>query len=82
MEYFADYFEIVDHTEVNSVAFLYKRPIPAEMLRRNRIQSMGRAEMDALAMRNLDRFTGKQRELLIQSRDHFQQLLANQGWRT
>jgi hypothetical protein len=33
-------------------------------------------------MRNLDRFTGKQRELLIQSRDHFQQLLANQGWRT
>jgi hypothetical protein len=81
MEYFAEYFDIVDHTEVNSVAFLYKKAIPPEMLRRDVIQSLGRAEMRALATRNLERFVGKQREILTQSRDQFQEMLEGEGWR-
>lgn len=81
MEYFAEYFEMVDHTEVNSVAFLYKKKIPTELLQRDLIQSMSRTELLALANRNLERFTGKQKEILTRSRDHFQGLLESAGWR-
>lgn len=80
MEYFADYFDILDHTEINSVVFLYKKEIPAEMLQRNLIHSLSRAEIRALANRNLDRFAGKQRDILVRSRDHFEELLQEHQW--
>jgi hypothetical protein len=81
MEYFADYFEMIDHTEINSVAFLYKKNIPAEMLQVDLIKSLGINQMRTLANQSLRRFSGKQQETLNRSWDHFENLLKDHGWR-
>jgi hypothetical protein len=81
MEYFADYFELVDHTQINSVAFLYRREIPPEMLQDDLITSLGISQMRTLANQSLERFSGKQQEILNKSWDHFENLLRDQGWR-
>jgi len=81
MEHFSEYFELVDHTEKNSAVFLYKRPAPPEAFARDVIQGMSRAEMRVLADRAIARFEPEQQAILRQSRDHFQQLLAQAHWR-
>jgi hypothetical protein len=80
MEYFSEYFDIVDHTEKNSVAFLYKKQIPAEKLKINVIESLTRSQMLDLANRAIARFSGEQAEILVKSRDQFQDMLAAADW--
>jgi hypothetical protein len=80
MEFFSEYFEIVDHTEDNSVAFFYHSEIPAEKLQSNLIQSLTRTQILELANLAIARFTGHQREVLQKSRDHFQDILASEEW--
>ena len=81
MEYFSEYFEIVDHTELNSVAFLYRKKIPPEKLDFDLIQSLPTAEIRRLADAAITRFPGhKQREVLEKSRDHLQEWLAKEDW--
>jgi hypothetical protein len=80
MEYFSDYFEILDHTEKNSVAFLYKKEIPADKLNINVIGSLTRSQMLDLANRNIARFSGIQAEILVKSRDQFQEMLTAANW--
>jgi len=81
MEYFSDYFEIVDHTELNSVVFLYTKAAPADAFSRDVIQSLSRSEMRELANRAIARFKPPQRKILEESWDHFQAMLAEAGWR-
>jgi hypothetical protein len=81
MEHFSDSFEIIDHTEQNSVVFLYARAAPPEAFARDVIQSLSRAEMKALADRAIARFEPPQQKILRESQDHFQQLLEKAGWR-
>lgn len=81
MEFFADYFEIVDHTEANSVAFLYKKQAPAGLFARDVIQSLTRRQIRDLADRAIARFDSPQQKILIESRDQFQTVLAENGWR-
>jgi len=80
MEYFADYFEIVDHTEKNSVAFFYHTEIPAEKLQIDVIQSLTKAQILELANKNIARFSGLQKDILTRSRDQFQEMLAEENW--
>jgi len=80
MEFFSEYFEIVDHTEDNSVVFFYKKQIPEHMLERDVIQSMTRTEIRNLSNLAIARFSGHQREVLLKSRDQFQELLADANW--
>jgi hypothetical protein len=80
MEYFSEYFEIVDHTEKNSVVFLYKKQIPAGQLAIDLIQSLTRGQMLELANRAIARFSGLQAEILVKSRDQFQNMLASINW--
>jgi hypothetical protein len=82
MEFLSEYFEIVDHTDLNSVAFHYRKAIPPALLERDIIQSLTRSEIRALADRAISRFEGpRQRDILIQSRDDFQTILANLHWK-
>jgi hypothetical protein len=80
MEHFSDFFEIVDHTGDNSVAFFYHTEIPQEKLQIDIIQSKTRSEIKDLANRAIARFTGHQRDILEQSRDQFQEMLTAQNW--
>jgi hypothetical protein len=81
MEYFSEFFEPVDHTELNSVAFLYTRAAPPEAFARNVIQSMSREEMRSLADSAIARFGPAQQKVLRESQDHFHRLLRDAGWR-
>jgi hypothetical protein len=81
MEYFSEFFELVDHTEQNSVVFLYTQAAPPEAFARDVIQSLSRAEMRALADRASARFEPPQQQILRESRDQFQELLQQARWR-
>lgn len=81
MEYFSEYFEIVDHTELNSVVFLYTKAAPPEAFARDVIQSLTRSEMRTLADRAISRFKPPQQKILQDSRNHFQAMLHAAGWR-
>jgi hypothetical protein len=81
MEYFSEYFEIVDHTEQNSVAFQYVKQIPADKFKADVIASLTRSEMLDLANRAIARFPGRvQRDILEKSRDQFQEMLLAANW--
>lgn len=80
MEYFSDYFDIVDHTEDNSVAFFYHTKIPDEKLQIDVIQSLTRSKMKKLADGAIARFSGHQKDILEQSRDQFQEMLEAEDW--
>lgn len=71
MEYFADYFERVCDTDVNSVAFLLTKPFPESALKPDLIASMSREQHVALLEGAASRFSGKQAELLHQAKAHF-----------
>lgn len=81
MEYFSEYFEIVDHTELNSVVFLYTKAAPPEAFAHDVIQSLTRSQMRRLADRAISRFKPPQQKILRDSRDQFQAMLHAAGWR-
>ena len=77
MEYYADYFEIVCDTELNSVAFLNTRRIPAEVLRDKTVESLSIAEKAELMERAARRFEGEKAKTLRAAKDHFLEMLQN-----
>jgi hypothetical protein len=81
MEFYADYFEIVGDTGINSVVFLYKTEIPAAKLKHNLIASMTRSELNSLIDRAIGRFEGAQRNILLQSKAQFESMMNEVGWR-
>lgn len=85
MEYFADYFEIIDHAEKGSVVFFNHTKIPDEMLQDDFFSNMSRAEIYRLGTKAIDRWKGSQKEILIQSRDQLAEVLEeasyNPNWK-
>jgi SAM-dependent methyltransferase len=76
MEFYAEYFEYVCDTGLNSVVFRNTRFIPASVLRRNTVASLTTAAKSELMMRAADRFTGARREIILAARTHFLEILA------
>jgi SAM-dependent methyltransferase len=76
MEFYAEYFEYVCDTGVNSVAFLNTKRIPADVLREKTVESLTTAAKIELMDRAAGRFTGPQRELLQSAKQHFLEMLA------
>lgn len=76
MEFYADYFEYICDTGMNSVVFLNTRPIPPEVLRERTVESLTTAEKIALMDRAAARFTGAQADLLRSAKSHFLEMLA------
>ncbi|HKO55275.1 MAG TPA: class I SAM-dependent methyltransferase [Thermoanaerobaculia bacterium] len=79
MEIYADYFEYVCDTEVNSVAFRCTRRIPQSVLRRNTVESLTTEEKVALMDRAASRFEGAKREIVLAAKEHFLGLMAREG---
>lgn len=77
MEFYADYFEYVCDTEVNSVAFLYTKEIPDSVLRRNTVESLTLDEKTALMDRAASRFGGHKREMILAAKAHFVEMLGS-----
>jgi SAM-dependent methyltransferase len=76
MEFYADYFEYVCDTDVNSVVFLNTKKIPESVLRRNTVESLTLAEKMELMDRAANRFEGAKRELILAAKAHFAEMLA------
>jgi SAM-dependent methyltransferase len=76
MELYADYFEYVCDTELNSVVFLNTKPIPPSVLRRKSVESLTVDERSALMDRAAARFVGKKREMLVSAKAHFLEMMA------
>lgn len=76
MELYADYFEYVCDTEMNSAVFLNTKPIPASVLRRHSVESLSVAERGELMDRAAARFEGRKRELLVSAKAHFLEMMA------
>jgi hypothetical protein len=81
MEYFSDFFELVDHTEKNSVVFLYKQAAPPEAFACDLIRSLSRTEIRTLADRAIARFEPPQQKILRESQNHFEEMMHNANWR-
>jgi hypothetical protein len=75
MEFYADYFEYVSDTQVNSVVFLNTRRIPPEVLRPNTVESLSIDEKRELMDRAANRFTGAKRDLILCAKAHFLEML-------
>jgi SAM-dependent methyltransferase len=76
MEFYADYFEYVCDTDVNSVVFLNTKKIPASVLRQNTVESLTFEEKMAFMDRAASRFDGPKRELILAAKAHFAEMLA------
>ncbi len=68
MELYADCFEYVCDTEVNSVVFLNTKKVP---VRERSVDSLSREERASLADRAAARFEGAKRELILAAKAHF-----------
>ena len=75
MELYADYFEYVCDTGVNSVVFLNTRKIPESVLRRHSVDELPLADKIALMDRAANRFDGEKRALILAAKDHFVEML-------
>jgi SAM-dependent methyltransferase len=75
MEFYSDYFAYLCDTEVNSVAFLYTRRIPDDVLREKTVESLTTAEKIELMDRAAARFEGPRREMLVSAKQHFLEML-------
>lgn len=75
MEFYADYFEYVCDTDVNSVVFLNTKKIPESVLRSNTVESLSFEEKCALMDRAANRFHGHKRELILAAKTHFMEML-------
>ncbi len=80
MEEFSDYFELIDYTYVNSVAFHYRKAITPEALERGRVSKMTASYMRALSDRAIARFSGSQRDIVVRSAEQLQEYLASRNW--
>lgn len=80
MEVFADYFEIVDHTDDNSVAFFYHTEIPADLLKQNTIQNLTTVEIDELQTQAVNRFSGHQRGVMKRAQQDYREILERDNW--
>ncbi|MEL7229392.1 MAG: hypothetical protein AAGK38_05725 [Pseudomonadota bacterium] len=80
MEYFADYFELVDHATVGSVVFRYIKEIPEAELKRDFFAELTKAEIHALGTKAAMRWQNTQQTTLLASRDHLAEVLASQNW--
>lgn len=80
MEYFADYFEIIDHTERNSVLFAYKKRIPDSLLQKNIFQSLSFSEIIHLQKKATKRFDGLQKKIMQESGQNLIGLLLKHNW--
>lgn len=76
MEFYSDYFEFACDTEVNSVAFRYKKRIPEDVLRRHTVESLTLAEKTELMDRAANRFHGAKRAMMIAAKAHFVEMLS------
>ena len=76
MELYADYFEYVCDTEVNSAVFLNTKAIPPSVLRRHSVESLTVDERCALMDRAASRFEGRKRDLLVSAKAHFLEMMA------
>ncbi|HYO77110.1 MAG TPA: class I SAM-dependent methyltransferase, partial [Thermoanaerobaculia bacterium] len=76
MELYADYFEYVCDTELNSVVFRNTKASPSSVLRRNSVDSLSVDERIALMDRAATRFEGKKRDLLVSAKAHFLQMMS------
>jgi hypothetical protein len=76
MEFYADYFEYVCDTDVNSVVFLNTRKIPESVLRRHTVETLTFGEKMELMDRAANRFRGPKRELILAAKLHFAEMLA------
>jgi SAM-dependent methyltransferase len=79
MEFYADYFEYVCDTEVNSMAFLNTRKIPASVLRRNTVESLTFEEKMELIDRAAARFDGAKRDFILSAKAQFAEMLASES---
>ncbi len=77
MELYADYFEYVCDTEVNSAVFLNTKAIPPSVLRRHSVASLTVDERSALMDRAAARFSGRKRDLLVSAKAHFLEMLPS-----
>lgn len=75
MEYFSDFFEIIDFTPCNSVVFLYKKQIPLNMLK-NVFKSMPKEKALELQQKAIQRFPEKQQIILRESAKQLKTLLS------
>jgi hypothetical protein len=64
---------------VNSLAFLYTKAIPVEVLREHTVASLSHEAKIALMDRAVSRFRGKQREMLVTAKAQFVELLRGDG---
>ena len=80
MEYFADYFEIIDHAKDNSAVFFYHTQIPDSMLQDDFFAKMTRQEIFDMGTKANNCWTGYQKELLMGSQDHLAKVLKGEGW--
>jgi hypothetical protein len=71
MEFYADSFEYICDTEVNSVVFLSAKAIPRDVLQRHTVERLSREERAALADRAADRFTGQKRDTILAAKEDF-----------
>ena len=76
MEFYADYFEYVCDTGVNSVVFLNTKRIPEGVLRERTVESLTTAEKIELMDRAAARFSGEQARLLRSAKQHFLEMLG------
>ncbi|MFL6248235.1 MAG: class I SAM-dependent methyltransferase [Thermoanaerobaculia bacterium] len=76
MELYADYFEYVCDTEVNSAVFLNTKAIPPSVLRRHSVESLTVDERCTLMDRAASRFEGRKRDLLVSAKAHFLEMMA------
>jgi hypothetical protein len=75
MEFYADYFEYVCDTEVNSVVFLNTRKIPDTVLRADTVASLTVGEKTMLMDRAAARFAGPKRDMMLAAKAHFLEML-------
>lgn len=78
MEVYADYFEYVCDTELNSVVFLNVRAIPPSALRPDTVERLSIDEQRALMDRAAAKFSGRQREVMLAAKaDYLRKLEAS-----
>jgi len=75
MELYADYFEYVTDTGVNSAVFLNTKKIPDGVLRRHGVEELPLDEKIALMDRAAARFAGPRREMILSAKAHFLDML-------
>jgi hypothetical protein len=77
MEFYADYFEYVCDTQVNSAVFMNTKRIPADVLREQTVASLSTGEKIELMDRAAGRFTDGRADLLRSAKRHFLEMLGD-----